>query len=691
MRARLSIRQLGLLAATSLLSLSVACRLDMLLKPTKTPRPSLTVAPTEVLDSARAGSRDVRSVAVTISNTGAGTFTWSASDRSAWIQLDPNEGDVPGTLMVSLDPKDMAPGVYEGEVTVIAKDAADSQSTTIAVTFKVQKPGLSVTPTSIERATNVNSGASFTETLQVTNSGTGQLNWTATKQRSWVTLSATSGSGDGTIQVTINSAGLAGGIYHDDIVVTAPGATGSPDHVSVTLTVFAPGLAVTPGFIHDSAPTGSTTPVSDTLHVTNSGTGAITWTASKTQPWVSLSKTSGGAPDDITVTMDPTGLPPGIQSDTVVFTSAEATNGPVRVPVELDIVQPGLVVTPPSINATAQSTDQQKQDFDLNVSNSGSGTLAWFASADMPWISLTPAGGLAPSTLKVTIDPKGLGAGTYNGTVTVSSPGAAGSPFTVPVQLVITQKACTEIPIDPDVVNKPGTLDASDCESPHRPGSFTNWYGLSANAGEGLSIRMTSGSFDAYVYLLDAAGNVLAQNDECLGETGTACIVDFPITVSGRYFIEATSTNPGASGPLNITVIRERPPTSPQGLGQFHSNGSTSIPPGQSTPEASVVIKGKVRDPNLDAVARLEVELEPLGSPFTNVATNVSDYVAADGAGTTAAVGISSLTNNTGYHWQARTCDTTGRCSVWLQFGNNTESDADFNVAVPGGSPPRQQ
>jgi hypothetical protein len=588
MRAPRSIRQLCLLGATALLSLSVACRLDMLLKSTGTTRPLLSVAPLEVRDSARAGSSEVRTAEVAISNSGGGTFTWSASERSSWMRLEPREGEAPGTLTISLDPENLGPGVYEGDVTVIARDAVDSQFTTIAVTFLVQRPGLNVTPPSIERSTNVNSNQTFTETLQISNSGTGVLNWTATKQRPWVTLSATSGSGNGAIQVTINSAGLAGGVYHDDIVVTAPGATGSPDHVPVTLTVFVPGLAVSPTLVRDTVPPGSTTPQSQTLYVTNSGTGTITWSATKSQPWVTLSKTSGGAPDSIIVTVDPTGLLPGTQTDTVLFTSAEATNGPVKVPVEL----------------------------------------------------------------------------------------------------VIALKACNEIAIDPDVV-RPGVLNAADCDAPHRPGSFANWYGLSANAGEGLSIRMTA-SFDAYLFLVDSAGNLLAQNDECPGETGTACIMDFPIATTGRYFIEATSTNPGAGGPLTISVVRERAPAAPQGLGQFRADGNSSIGVGTPTPEDQVVFKGTVNDPN-QGDARLEVELEPLGGPFTGAATHVGDFVAVGGGGTQTSVRATSLTNNMGYRWQVRTCDRTGRCSEWLQFGSNAETDADFSVAVPpGGSPPRQ-
>jgi hypothetical protein len=43
-------------------------------------------------------------------------------------------------------------------------------------------------------------------------------------------------------------------------------------------------------------------------------------------------------------------------------------------------------------------------------------------------------------------------------------------------------------------------------------------------------------------------------------------------------------------------------------------------------------------------------------------------------------VRTSGLAAGTGFHWQARACDQTNRCSAWVQFGNNAESDADFRV-----------
>ena len=55
-----------LLGAVALLALSVACRLDMLLKPTNLPHPELIVTPTEVADTARAHSNEVKHAEVAI-------------------------------------------------------------------------------------------------------------------------------------------------------------------------------------------------------------------------------------------------------------------------------------------------------------------------------------------------------------------------------------------------------------------------------------------------------------------------------------------------------------------------------------------------------------------------------------------------------------------------------------------------
>jgi hypothetical protein len=578
----------------------------------------------------------------------------------------------------------MAPATYHGTVTFHAPGTDDS-TVDVGVTFVVQRAGLNVSPGTLTHGTNVNSNESFTDTLRISNNGNGILVWTASKSKSWVSLGAVAGTGSGIVPVTIKSQGLAVGTYTDDIVINAPGAEGSPAHVQVTLNVFQPGLSVLPTSIRDSANVGSTTPQLDTLVVGNSGGGTISWTATKSHSWVTLSQAAGTAPpsDTIVVSLNPTGMPSGTYRDTIVVRSPQTTD-PRRIPVQFEIGRPVLTVRPTSISDAAPFGDTSKRDHALGITNTGHGNFSWTASDDTTWISLSASFGDGPDTITVTLDPTGLPPGTHKGNVTVTAPGALGSPVTVPVTLTI-QTPCSVTPVDPDAdVN--GSLTAGDCIAPHRAGSRADLYSISADAGDTFSFRMTAPSINSYLILTDGSGNVLAQNDDCPGESKNACIKNFGFSSGGQYIIEATSSNPGETGSYTLHVVRELPPPPPQGLGQFKKDGATSIPIGGTTSQDSVLFKGTVSDPNDADSVRLEIEVEPLGSPFTNVRTNQSGFVPASNGNSVVSV-KAAVSMNTSYHWQARSCDKTTRCSVWLKFGDNAETAADFSV-VPPAPPP---
>jgi len=590
-----TVRHLLLAGALGLLALSVAtCQIDRLIKSSaRVEHPILGVNPTAIVDSARAGSDDVREQTIAITNNGDGNFSWSASKDKGWISLDPTEGLSPGAVTASLDGHGLAPGTYNGTITVHAKGTPDSIAT-VTVTFMVQRAGLVVTPGSLTHSTNHKSNEEFHDQLDISNTGNGVLVWTASKSKSWITLGAVAGVGSGSVPLTISSRNLEPGTYSDEIVITAPGAEGSPARIPVTLNVFAPGLSVTPSAITESVDFGAFAPISDTLTVGISGGGALTWTATASAPWVTLSSVAGAAPPSspVVVTLHPVGLLPATYTDTLVFVSPEAINGPIKVPV-----------------------------------------------------MLTVRGNCQASTL------------------------------------------------NPDDQEN-GALHNNDCVAPHRPGSRAELYTFGAGAGETFSIRMTA-SFNAYLILTDAGGTVLAQNDECPGESQTACINNFTVPGAGQYTIEATTSGPGETGNYSISIVRLLPPPAPQGLGQFRSDGNTAIGIGATTNEKTVVFKGAVSDPNTSDDVRLEIELEPLGSPFTNVSTHQSSYVQASRGNVSVSITVGSL-NDAGYHWQARSCDQTSRCSAWLTYGGNDESSSDFVVNTapppppPGGSPPPQ-
>jgi hypothetical protein len=138
------------------------------------------------------------------------------------------------------------------------------------------------------------------ETITITNTGQGSLDWTANPSASWIDVSPTSGAGDGQIEVGVGSTALSPGFYTGTVSVSDPAAINSPQIITVNYTVYAPG--------EDSAPFGSfDTPVEGSVV---SGSVAVT----------------GWALDDIEVSNleikrepDPDDAPEAIGSDGLVF------------------------------------------------------------------------------------------------------------------------------------------------------------------------------------------------------------------------------------------------------------------------------------------------------------------------------------------------------------------------------------
>ncbi len=173
--------------------------------------------------------------------------------------------------------------------------------------------------------------------LTITNSGIGTLNWTATPNEPWLTLSAASGTAPAILSIGASTSGLAVGTYTGTVTVNAPGALASPQPITVTLNIRAQPaiLSTSQTGLTFSTPTAGTNPPSQSVLVSNTGTGTLSWTAVGTQPWLTLSPNSGTAPSTLSVGVLTTGLANGIYTDTVVITATGASGSPASVSVTL--------------------------------------------------------------------------------------------------------------------------------------------------------------------------------------------------------------------------------------------------------------------------------------------------------------------------------------------------------------------
>ena len=449
-------------------------------------------------------------------------------------------------------------------------------------------------------------------------------------------------------------------------------------------------LVVSPASLDTSAHAASSAPVTATLRLASADGATLSWTATATSSWLTLENNSGGAPDSTVVTLQANTLSQAIYHDTLHFTSTQFPGDTFKVPVAFTVLpaSPELRLVPPTPPPTRVDTafagSAQPHTFVVGIGNTGGLPLTWSASIDRPWLTVSADTGSVPPqdttsiSITVSLAPSALGPGMQTGTVTISAPGAIGSPKTVPVSFLI--QPCAEPPITLDALVNASIVPA-DCGAPDRAGSLAKRYRVPANAGDSLSFRLSSPSFDAYLTLHDSLGTLLSQNDECPGSTGTACILEFRAPAAGRYVIEATTAAPAATGAFSLSAVREQAPNLPQSILQFHADSVTSVSIGVVDTQNVIVLKSTVNDPNPRDSVRLEVELVDVSSPFSGTASHQSAYV---GVAKTAWIRATGLTENASYHWRARTCDKTLRCSAWLSFGGNSDAVADFVVnAIP--------
>ena len=203
-----------------------------------------------------------------------------------------------------------------------------------------QPPRLAVTPASLTFSGVQDGAQPAARTLAVANDGGGTLSFTASDDATWLSVSPGSGGAPQTLTVTASTTGLAAGTYTANVTVAAPGVAGAPATIPVTLTVTAPAppaLAVAPASLSFAATVGGSAPAAKTLAVTNTGSGALSYTAADDAPWLGVTPASGSAPGTLTVTASPAGLAAGTYSGSVTVTAAGASGSPKTIPVTFTV------------------------------------------------------------------------------------------------------------------------------------------------------------------------------------------------------------------------------------------------------------------------------------------------------------------------------------------------------------------
>lgn len=160
---------------------------------------------------------------ITVSNAGVGTLNFTASKNASWLSISPASGAVtntPVTINLTADRSNVGFGNYS-DVIQINSNGGNKQVNVMMVKQDPNAPYLNVTPTQL------NFGASQSSlTFDISNGGAGNLNWSITKDQSWIAVNPLSGTNTSTVTVSVNRNGLpVGQNFTGNVTVLSNGGT----------------------------------------------------------------------------------------------------------------------------------------------------------------------------------------------------------------------------------------------------------------------------------------------------------------------------------------------------------------------------------------------------------------------------------------------------------------------------------
>jgi hypothetical protein len=318
-------------------------------------RPPALVTPSSLLFTVQEGQTASRSF--TIGYGGLDGLHWAASIQEGeldWLTLEPSDGTVsviqPGQVMVTVDAGELQPGGYAAVINVSGEGFPDLIAQIPVNVTVTQGPWIDLNPKTPLSFVTLRGSNPSSQTLSITNGGGGTLAWTATEDVGWLSLSPSSGSlasgQSGTVLISVVSQNLVPGSYQATVSVQDPNAGNSPQTLVVNLLVRERALIrLTPDALSFVALEGED-PLDQNLEIANVGETTLNWTATSSQPWLTLEPASGTLPylpgvgglaQSLAVKVDSGNLPLGNHQATLTFVDPQAGNSPQTVVVSLTV------------------------------------------------------------------------------------------------------------------------------------------------------------------------------------------------------------------------------------------------------------------------------------------------------------------------------------------------------------------
>jgi hypothetical protein len=154
---------------------------------------------------------------------------WTASVNAAWLKLSTTSGSGNGTIIASVDLGNVSTQTNTATISV----TAGNTTRTVGVTLTLSPGSLTLSSNSLAFTATQGLANPASKTIAVQSNGS----WTATKTATWLSLSQTSGSTNGTITANVDTSKAIQGENQATVTVTSGTVIKT---VTITLTLNAP-------------------------------------------------------------------------------------------------------------------------------------------------------------------------------------------------------------------------------------------------------------------------------------------------------------------------------------------------------------------------------------------------------------------------------------------------------------------
>jgi uncharacterized protein (TIGR03437 family) len=457
-------------------------------------------------------------------------------------------------------------------------------------------PSLVVSPSSVSATVQVGAASSPTQVISVSSSSGGSIPFTVsyTSEGTWLTGSG-GGNTPNNLTVFMSDLHMTAGTYTGTVIITSTGAANSPITVPVTLTIMpasvtSASLVVSPTSLTFSTqcPTvcgsGETDTFAELMAYSSGGPLTVTVSYASQTNWLGYTtfQTFETVPFNCTtpctvppVFLDTVSLTPGSYTGKVIFTSTGAANSPVSVPVTLNVTPlPTLTISPASLSFSSVVGTSSLLTQPLNISSS--------QTSSSPFVSVTSGSGWLSilnlpcnfanlqCSLSVEVNPSGLAAEVYSGSIAVIDTAASNSPINVPVTLTLS--ALPPAPIITAVVNAASFVVTSSNQvvSLLAPGSLAQIYSTLPGATTASASALP---FPALLGGVSVTFNGIPAPISAVIPTGQYPIVNVqvPFELTGTTAGVVVTANNSVSSAFSVPIVPAAPgifATTANGQGQ---------------------------------------------------------------------------------------------------------------------------